>query len=82
MAEIGFKEIDVRCKQMLYYYDSIQAFRETTKSINPFHIPDSLYEEFIDDYVDVARDMRLTKNTNGSTVVMMKYNLIVVFGRK
>ncbi|KAJ0175451.1 hypothetical protein K1T71_008610 [Dendrolimus kikuchii] len=67
---------------MLFYYESIESFRNTTKSINPFQIPDILREEFFDDYIEMATNMGLVKKAVGSSVVKMKYNLIVVFGRK
>lgn len=67
---------------MLYYYDSIQSFKETTKAINPFRVPDFLYEDLIDDYVQLAGDMKMILNAGGTSVVKMKYNLIVVFARK
>ncbi|KAJ0171791.1 hypothetical protein K1T71_012554 [Dendrolimus kikuchii] len=84
MEKIGFVSINVKCKQMHYAYRSIDVFKDKIRAINPFHAAGEEFEEFLDDCVNVARNMNMVAYSEDkkTEVVNNKYNLLVVYARK
>ncbi|KAJ0175452.1 hypothetical protein K1T71_008611 [Dendrolimus kikuchii] len=83
MTKIGFKDIDVKCKQLIYIYKTMEAFTNLMLAVNPYHIPNKLLNEFVEDIKKVARDMRLVHlNEKNVETLRCKYNLIVVYAQK
>ncbi|KAG6438489.1 hypothetical protein O3G_MSEX000009 [Manduca sexta] len=76
LKSIGFNEIEVKCKQMVYDYKSLDAIKALVTAINPFVIPEDIWPEFLDDFVKVTQDMKLIDEQTGA--VKINYNLLVV----
>lgn len=55
-------------------------------AVNPFSIPKQLHEDFMEDYMDVLRDLRLmdeaNNNIGGPVAVKANYSLLVAYGGK
>ncbi|XP_072939000.1 juvenile hormone acid O-methyltransferase [Epargyreus clarus] len=86
MEKIGFTNVDVKSKHSSYVYDSIEAVKKAVKAVNPFKIPKEMYHIFMEDYVNILRDMRfiepVNNNTDGSVHVRFSYSLLVVSAKK
>lgn len=59
-------------------------FTEAVQAVNPFPMPKNVFDEFMVDYVEVLRDMKLIdeENNNKPACVRTNYKLIVVYGSK
>lgn len=82
MDKIGFKNIDVKCKQLSHDYETVQDFINIMLTVSPFDVPDELMEEYIEDVKKVARDLRLIRVKDNTEFVHYKYNLMVVYAQK
>ncbi|XP_022814342.1 juvenile hormone acid O-methyltransferase-like [Spodoptera litura] len=85
MQEIGFRNIDVKCKEMRFEFDSVEAMKNTVKAIEPFNRPKDVYEEFMQDYYSVAQDIgvvEINNNNIGDTSINCSYSLLVVCASK
>ncbi|KAG6445449.1 hypothetical protein O3G_MSEX003916 [Manduca sexta] len=85
MEKIGFTDIDVRCKNMVYVYDDINVLKKSVAAINPFDIPKDSLDDFMEDYIELVRELRLVDKANniGKTItVRHNYTVIVASGRK
>ncbi|CAH0581407.1 unnamed protein product [Chrysodeixis includens] len=85
MAEkIGFVDIDVDCKDLVFVYEDVDILRKAMTAINPFKVPQELYEDFMDDYLEILKEMQLVDkiNNNYGKTVPFNYRLLVVYARK
>ncbi|XP_026732816.1 juvenile hormone acid O-methyltransferase-like isoform X2 [Trichoplusia ni] len=85
MEEIGFRNINVTCKEMLYVFDSVEAIKNTVKAIEPFDMPKDVYEDFMQDYYAVAQElglMEINNNNVGESSINCSYCLLVVCASK
>ncbi|CAH1646565.1 unnamed protein product [Spodoptera littoralis] len=85
MQEIGFRNIDVKCKEMRFEFDSVEAMKNTIKAIEPFDMPKDVYEEFMQDYYSVAQEIgvvEINNNNIGDTSINCSYSLLVVCASK
>ncbi|KAG6465212.1 juvenile hormone acid O-methyltransferase isoform X2 [Manduca sexta] len=73
--KIGFRNIDVQCKQKVFVHESTNFLKNSVASINLFETPKHMQDEFLKDFIDVARDMRLVEDDNS---VKFSYNIITV----
>lgn len=80
LKRIGFKNIDVRCKQKLYYHRNTEALKKLAESVSPFKVPEEMTEDLYNDYIEVARDMKMVDEI--SDKVKYNYNLIIVYCTK
>ncbi|KAH9642921.1 hypothetical protein HF086_011278 [Spodoptera exigua] len=81
MQEIGFRNIDVKCKEMRFVFDSVEAM----KTIEPFDMPKDVYEEFMQDYYAVAQKIgvvEINNNNVSDTTINCSYSLLVVCASK
>ncbi|XP_049868221.1 juvenile hormone acid O-methyltransferase-like [Pectinophora gossypiella] len=82
MAQAGFNGICVHCEQKEYLYEETN-FRLTMEAICPFKIPADLHEEFMEDYMQVVRDMKLiSPKEGGGSIVTIQYTLLIANGTK
>ncbi|CAB3223296.1 unnamed protein product [Arctia plantaginis] len=82
MAEIGFVDIDVECKDMIFMYNDMDTIRKAVTAVNPFKIPKDEYDEFLEDYIDVLKNIELidkVNNNDSSEDVKFNYKLLVVY---
>ncbi|KAJ0173391.1 hypothetical protein K1T71_011567 [Dendrolimus kikuchii] len=83
MEDIGFKYVDVRCKQLSCEYNPLDQYKKLLTAIDPFGIPEQLMKEFLTDCERVLRDMRLLHTTkSGVDALKIHYNLLVIHARK
>ncbi|CAK1600868.1 unnamed protein product [Parnassius mnemosyne] len=86
MENIGFRNVEVRRKERSFVYDSVEAVKKAVTAVNPFKIPSDMYDDFMEDYVSVVRDMRLidqvNNNIDGLVSVRTNYSLLIAYGRK
>lgn len=84
LKKIGFSDIDVQCKELEFTYDDMETARNALRSICPFKIPDDLYSDFMDDFIEAAEKMEKfykINNDRGETL-SYGYRLLVVHARK
>ncbi|KAI5646171.1 methyltransferase domain-containing protein [Phthorimaea operculella] len=82
MADVGFKNIRVEHESKTFFYDE-KSFRNTMMSIFPKNmIPADLMEEFMDDYLQVAREFKIATTAEGETKFVVDYSLIIAVGQK
>ncbi|XP_028030709.1 juvenile hormone acid O-methyltransferase-like [Bombyx mandarina] len=80
LEKVGFQYVDVRCRQKKYEFKDIQQLRNILEAVSPFNVDKELYEQFFDDIMEVAEDMRIIdRRTKTAT---FHYNLIVIHCRK
>ncbi|CAB3223840.1 unnamed protein product [Arctia plantaginis] len=85
MESIGYTDINVQCKDSNFSYPDIDIARKHFAALNPFKIPKDKNNDFMDDYIEVLKELENrhklnTKNfLNGITLY---YKLLFVFGRK
>ncbi|KAJ0175450.1 hypothetical protein K1T71_008609 [Dendrolimus kikuchii] len=82
MESIGFQNIDVRCEDATYTYKDINIFKKSVKAVNPFNIPEGLFEDFMKDYIEVIEEMNLIDKINNNVNISFNYKLIVVYASK
>ncbi|KAG7306010.1 hypothetical protein JYU34_008581 [Plutella xylostella] len=85
MKRIGFREVEVQYKDSTFIYDKLEILRKAVMAVNPFSIPKDLQDSFMDDYLDVVRDLRLMDEANNnvdSVSIRTHYSLIVAYGTK
>ncbi|XP_030020646.2 juvenile hormone acid O-methyltransferase-like [Manduca sexta] len=74
LKNIGFNVLDVRCKQRIYHYESIEVYRDILTAINSFDIPKDIWSEFLEESVQIKKDMHLVDEKGVKT----RYNLMVI----
>ncbi|KAL4716377.1 hypothetical protein ACJJTC_006739 [Scirpophaga incertulas] len=80
MAKIGFSDIVVNCQKKTFIFDSLEIMTNAIQAVNPFQMPKEIWDDFIQDYLQVIRDNEANNNqTSGLTV---HYTLITVYGTK
>ncbi|NP_001036901.1 juvenile hormone acid O-methyltransferase [Bombyx mandarina] len=86
MERVGFSNIEVQCKTLFYVYDDLDVLKKSVAAINPFNIPKDILEDFLEDYIDVVREMRLldrcNNNVGESVSIKFNYKVISVYARK
>nr|AAF16712.1 unknown [Manduca sexta] len=74
LKNIGYNVHDVRCKQKLYYYESVAIMKELLTAVNPFDIPKDLWPEFLEEFIQIQRNMHLVSEKG----VKSHYNLMII----
>ncbi|XP_037298373.1 juvenile hormone acid O-methyltransferase-like [Manduca sexta] len=74
LKNIGFNIHDVRCKQRLHHFESVDVMKGILTAINPFDVPKDLWPEFLEEFVEIQRNMHLV-NEKG---IKSHYNLMVI----
>ncbi|XP_053612919.1 juvenile hormone acid O-methyltransferase [Plodia interpunctella] len=83
LDNIGFRDIYVTCKKKHFVFDSADAIKSAVKAVNPFSIPSELYNDFLEDYLEVVRRMRIMDEANNNqSTVKYEYDLIIVHASK
>ncbi|XP_068632517.1 juvenile hormone acid O-methyltransferase [Battus philenor] len=86
MEGIGFHDVEVKRKEKTFIYDSVEAVKKAVKAVNPFKIPLEMYNEFMEDYMSVVKDLRLIDQVNNNVDSFMSvkanYTLLIAYGRK
>ncbi|KAL4716342.1 hypothetical protein ACJJTC_006704 [Scirpophaga incertulas] len=83
MTKIGYSDIVVKCQEKMFVYDSPEAMKKAVRAVNPFKMPKVVFDDFMLDYLQVVRDMKLIDEANNNkTSVRAHYTLIVVYGTK
>ncbi|KAJ2950108.1 hypothetical protein O0L34_g11451 [Tuta absoluta] len=84
MAKTGFRNITVKIKEKSFIYNSLQDCKNAVSAVNPFKMSRSVEEEFLQDYMQLVRQMRLIDqvNNNLDETIKTDYTLIVAYGRK
>ncbi|CAB3223287.1 unnamed protein product [Arctia plantaginis] len=89
MKNIGFVNVNVDCKDMVFVYDNEEIMRKHTAAVNPFKIPKNMSDDFINDYIEALKDIEQSYNVthernanNSSKDVTLHYKLLIVYGRK
>ncbi|XP_045447326.1 juvenile hormone acid O-methyltransferase-like [Melitaea cinxia] len=86
MTSIGFTAVEVECLHKTFVYPNLDVLKGLVTSINPFEIPKDLEEDFLLDYFNVLRDLRIidhaSSNVDGPIKATFNYRLIVAKGRK
>ncbi|XP_063822676.1 juvenile hormone acid O-methyltransferase [Ostrinia nubilalis] len=84
MNKIGFNDISVKCQEKIFIYNSPESVKKAVQAVNPFPMPKDVFDDFMLDYVDVLRDMKLIdeSNNNKPASIRTNYKLIVVYGSK
>ncbi|KAI5646172.1 methyltransferase domain-containing protein [Phthorimaea operculella] len=77
MANVGFKNIRVEREDKTYLYDE-KGFRGQMLSIFPNKIPADLIDEFMDDYLQVARELKMAETADGDTTYFVVDNSLIV----
>nr|ANI21405.1 juvenile hormone acid methyltransferase [Helicoverpa armigera] len=82
--KIGFVDVDVECKELVFVYDNIHILRKALTAINPFKIPKEKYDDFMEDYMDILKELQILDkyNNNYEKSVEFNYRLLVVYARK
>ncbi|XP_028043953.1 juvenile hormone acid O-methyltransferase-like [Bombyx mandarina] len=80
LKRVGFRYVDVRCRQKKFEFYDIKSFRNLLEAVSPFKVGQELQEELIDDVMEVAKEMRII-DTQNSTAKLI-YNLVVIHCRK
>ncbi|XP_041971050.1 juvenile hormone acid O-methyltransferase-like [Aricia agestis] len=75
--EVGFKKMFVQCNQSTYKYDSVEDFKSMIVSINPFNIPEELCDEYLEEFVRVAKEHRYITDD-----LIITYTTNTFFGSK
>lgn len=61
------------------------SLSEAVGAVNPFNIPKDLYDDFLEDYLEALKEIRLVDKVNNNDSpkeVRFNYNLLIVYGRK
>lgn len=70
----------------LKIYNLYFLISEAVIAVNPFKIPKHLHKDFLEDYMDIVRDMRLldeqNNNVQESVSVRAQYKIIIAYGKK
>ncbi|XP_005179544.1 juvenile hormone acid O-methyltransferase-like [Musca domestica] len=85
MAESGFCDIAIDIKSRIFDYGNMENLKENVKSVcgTLDHIPISCHSEFLNDFVAVMVEYAANaKRSEAQTKYIMKYDLIVAYGRK
>ncbi|XP_075974319.1 juvenile hormone acid O-methyltransferase-like [Anticarsia gemmatalis] len=82
MEEVGFDDIDVECKEMVFEYNDVDMLRKAVTAINPFNIPKEQYGDFLEDYMTVTSEMYRVDKANNNFNITFNYKLLIVYGHK
>ncbi|XP_045447625.1 juvenile hormone acid O-methyltransferase-like [Melitaea cinxia] len=86
MTSIGFTSVEVKCLQKTFVYPDLDVLKGSVTSINPFKIPKDLEEDYVVDFFNVLRDLRVidhaSSNVDEPIKATFNYHLIVAKGRK
>ncbi|KAJ0173388.1 hypothetical protein K1T71_011564 [Dendrolimus kikuchii] len=83
MEQIGFRHVDVRCKQMVAVHSSLEPLKNFAMAINPFELPSELTKKFNADVETVLRDLRIVhRDQDSGEIIKCSYNLLVVYATK
>nr|ABE98256.1 juvenile hormone acid methyltransferase [Samia ricini] len=86
MKSIGFKNIEVKCKEMMYFFDDIEILKKSVAAVNPFNMPKDIFDDFMDDYIDIVRDMQLVDEVNNNIgekiTIRHNYHIIITYASK
>ncbi|XP_013187166.1 juvenile hormone acid O-methyltransferase [Amyelois transitella] len=83
LVHIGFRDIDVKRQKKYFVFDNAEDAKSAVKAVNPFIMPADLYNDFLEDYMAVVRDMRMMDEANNNkSPVKCDYDLIIVHASK
>ncbi|XP_041986379.1 juvenile hormone acid O-methyltransferase [Aricia agestis] len=86
MTDIGFKDVEVKCSERSFLYESTTAIKKAVAGVNPFEIPKDRVEDFLEDYVAIVKEKYLIDHANNNSTesfsVKTNYQLIIVYGKK
>ncbi|XP_063626181.1 juvenile hormone acid O-methyltransferase-like [Cydia splendana] len=83
MTRIGFKNVEVRHQDKFFTFSSLDNCKKAVKAVTPFDIPEELWPEYLSDYLQVVRDMRMMDiNNNQHESIKCHYKVIVAMGTK
>ncbi|GBP58408.1 Juvenile hormone acid O-methyltransferase [Eumeta japonica] len=66
MERIGFRDVDVQCRNKKFIYEDIDTLKKAVTAVNPFNLSSNLQEEFLEDYLDIVKEMHLMDETNNN----------------
>ncbi|KAJ0173389.1 hypothetical protein K1T71_011565 [Dendrolimus kikuchii] len=83
MEKVGFRHVDVRCKQMVANFSSPESVKRFVLAVNPFAFPTDLTKEFLDDVEGALRGLCIVSQAeDGQETVKCSYNLLVAYATK
>ncbi|CAB3223298.1 unnamed protein product [Arctia plantaginis] len=86
LEKCGFKNIDVTCKKLTNKFDTVEALKNTVRSVEPFNMPKEVFDDFIQDYIAVGQEtgiLNFNTNEKSETIsVTYDYTLLVICANK
>lgn len=87
LENIGFVNIEIKRKQWTYVYENGTELKHVIRSVEPYDMPQEVYEDFLKDSLTIAQDMNLLDKTAKSyddhvRPVDYNYILFVIYANK
>ncbi|CAB3223289.1 unnamed protein product [Arctia plantaginis] len=85
MASVGFVDIELECKDRVFLFSDEHTRTKLMTAINPFQIPKNMYDEFMQDYLEVLNEIEgghNIKDTCSATHPTLHYKSVVIHGHK
>ncbi|XP_075974807.1 juvenile hormone acid O-methyltransferase-like [Anticarsia gemmatalis] len=82
MKKCGFKNVDVQCREMTSVFDSEQALKNLVHSVEPFDMPNDVFDEFAKDYLTVGQEIGVMSIDSKTKSVTYTHSLIVACANK
>jgi juvenile hormone acid methyltransferase len=88
ISDAGFSNFEIDIREKVFIFSGMDNLKKSVQAVNPFldRLPESMRDEFFQDYVKIAKEMKLAISepnvSESDTKFKVNYQLLICFGKK